>query len=112
MRQKASEMRVKAMKMAAVGGAVSLLALNALAAGGPFAGAKWIGGNAVTLPDYDFGAAQWIAPKGVLASGWKRVGGAVELTVEVPAGTEAEIRLGGRAERVVGPWKGTRTDVP
>ena len=26
-------------------------------------GAKWIGGNPVTLPDYDFGAAAWIAPK-------------------------------------------------
>ena len=37
--------------------------LAAVAAGDPFAGAKWIGGNAVTLPDYDFGAAQWIAPK-------------------------------------------------
>ena len=28
-----------------------------------FAGAKWIGGNPVTLPDHDFGAAVWIAPK-------------------------------------------------
>lgn len=27
----------------------------------PFTGARWIGGNALTLPDADFGAAQWIA---------------------------------------------------
>ena len=26
-------------------------------------GAKWIGGNPVSLPDYDFGAAAWIAPQ-------------------------------------------------
>jgi alpha-L-rhamnosidase len=28
-----------------------------------FAGAKWIGANPVTLPDYDFGSAVWIAPQ-------------------------------------------------
>lgn len=27
------------------------------------AGAKWIGGNPVTLPDHDFGTARWIAPR-------------------------------------------------
>ena len=64
------------------------------------------------IPDLDWARASVKLPKGVLASGWRRVGGAVELTVEVPAGTEAEIRLGGRTARVVGPWKGTRTDVP
>ena len=28
----------------------------------PFMGAKWIGGNPLTLPDADLGAAQWIVP--------------------------------------------------
>lgn len=29
----------------------------------PFVGARWIGGNAITVPDYDFGSACWIAPE-------------------------------------------------
>ena len=40
---------------------IVVMAFAALVAWGgadPFAGAKWIGGNAVTCPDYDFGA--WI----------------------------------------------------
>ena len=44
-------------------------------------------------------------PQGVLASGWERerIGDQVVLTVDVPAGTEAEVRLDGRSERVLGP---------
>ena len=42
-------------------------------------------------------------PQGVLASGWERVGDQVVLTVDVPAGTEAEVRLDWRSERVLGP---------
>ena len=45
---------------------IVVMAFAALVAWGgadPFAGAKWIGGNAVTCPDYDFGAARWIAAK-------------------------------------------------
>ena len=45
--------------------AVSAMTSTAVAAGGAgdLSGAKWIGGNPVTLPDYDFGAAAWIAPQ-------------------------------------------------
>ena len=59
------------------------------------------------IPDLDWARAELRLPKGILASGWKRTGGAVELTVAVPEGTEVEIRFGGRVERVVGPLSRT-----
>ena len=45
--------------------AVAAMVPTAVTAGGAhdFAGAKWIGANPVTLPDYDFGPAVWIAPQ-------------------------------------------------
>ena len=44
---------------------VSAMVPTAMTADGAydFAGAKWIGANPVTLPDYDFGSAVWIAPQ-------------------------------------------------
>lgn len=55
------------------------------------------------IRDLAWARASLKLPKGVLASGWTRVGDRLELSVEVPAGTEAEVRFDGRTARVVGP---------
>ena len=62
------------------------------------------------IADLAWANASLKLPNGTLAAGWRRTdGGVLELFVEIPAGTEAEIRFGGRVERVAGPWKGVRT---
>ena len=62
------------------------------------------------IADLAWANASLKLPNGTLAAGWRRTdGGVLELSVEIPAGTEAEIRFGGRVERVAGPWNGVRT---